>query len=175
MGGRKEQIGRHCPYCGAMVSFGEYFCRSCHKKFTDPNELDAPSIRQPETYVVSIRNPWISALLSATSAGLGQLYNGDTGRGLAFFLVFITLSFNIFTTQYQAILLPVIWIAAILEALWSARRINGYTRPFGGMSSLLYALLAVLGLIVAFHFLTGEPSMSYLARIFPLVNLLGVG
>jgi len=171
MGNRKEQIGRHCPYCGAMVSYDEYFCRSCHKKFTDLSELDAPSTRQPETYVIAVRKPWASALLSATSAGLGQFYNGDTLTGLAFFLAYIAVSFNIFTTHYQTILLYVIWVAALTEALWSASRINRYERPFGGVSYLLYTLLAVLGLIVALHFLTGEPDMAYLGRVFPVVNL----
>src|SRR5271157_5577663 len=101
MGSRKEQIGRHCPYCGAMVSYDEYFCRSCHKKFTDQNDLDAPSTQQPDTYVVSIRRAYVSALLSFIGVGLGQFYNGDMLRGLAFFLAFIAISFNIIATPYQ--------------------------------------------------------------------------
>jgi TM2 domain-containing membrane protein YozV len=171
MGSRKEQIGRNCPYCGAIVSYGEYFCRSCHKKFTDQSELDAPSTQQPDTYVVAVRRPWLSALLSATGAGLGQFYNGDTLTGLAFFLAFIAVSFNIVTTHYQTILLYVIWVAAIAEALWSASRINRYERPFGGVSYLLYVLLGIYALIVALHFLTGEPTTGYLARVFPVLHL----
>jgi TM2 domain-containing membrane protein YozV len=171
MGSRKEQIGRKCPFCGAVVSYGEYFCRSCHRKFTDQSELDAPSTQQPDTYVVAVRKPWVSALLSATSAGLGQLYNGDTLTGLVFFLAYIAVSFNIVTTHYQTILLTVIWVAAIAEALWSASRINRYERLFGGVSYLLYVLLGFLALIVALYFLTGEPSIGYLARVFPVVHL----
>jgi TM2 domain-containing membrane protein YozV len=172
MGSRKEQIGRCCPFCGAMVSYGEYFCRSCHKKFTDQSELDAPSTHQPDTYVVAVRKPWVSALLSATGAGLGQFYNGDTLTGLAFFLAYIAISFSIITTHYQTILLSVIWVAAIAEALWSASRINRYERPFGGVSYLLYVLLGIYILIVALHFLTGEPDLAYLARVFPVVHLV---
>jgi TM2 domain-containing membrane protein YozV len=172
MGSRKEQIGRCCPFCGAMVSYGEYFCRSCHKKFTDQSELDAPSTHQPDTYVVAVRKPWVSALLSATGAGLGQFYNGDTLTGLAFFLAYIAVSFSIITTHYQTILLSVIWVAAIAEALWSASRINRYERPFGGVSYLLYVLLGIYILIVALHFVTGEPDLAYLARVFPVVHLV---
>jgi TM2 domain-containing membrane protein YozV len=171
MGNRKEEIGRKCPFCGAVVADGEFFCRSCHKRFTDQG-LDAPSSSGlADTYVVAVRKSYISALLSATGAGLGQLYNGDTLTGLAFFIGYIVVSFNVVTTQYQTILLTVIWIAAIAEALWSASRINRYERPFYGVSRLLYLLLALLALIVALHVLTGEPSMSYLARVFPLVHL----
>jgi FtsH-binding integral membrane protein len=171
MGSRKEEIGRHCPYCGAMVSYDEYFCRSCHKRFTDQNELDAPSTRKPDTYVVSVRRAYLSAFLSLIGVGLGQFYNGDRLRGLAFFLGFIAISFNIITTQYQTFLFYGIWLAALAEALWSSRRINRYERPFGGVSYLLYALLGMFGLIVALHIVTGEPDLVYLGRVFPLVRL----
>ncbi len=171
MGSRKEQIGRNCPYCGAIVVYGEYFCRSCHKKFNDQNELDAPSTHHADTYVVADRKPYISALLSAAGPGLGQFYNGDTLTGLAFFIAFIAVSFNLVASHYQAILIYVIWIAALVEALWSASRINRYERLFGGVSYLLYALLALYALIVALHVMTGEPNLAYLARVFPVVHL----
>ena len=175
MGRSKEQIGRHCPFCGAIVVEGEYFCRSCHKRFTDQSELDAPSTTQPDTYVVSIRRTYVSVLLSFAGVSLGQFYNGDTLKGLAFFLAFIAVSFNIVTTPYQTLLFYGIWLMALGEALWSARRINRYERPFGGGSSyLLYGMLAVYGLVVALHFLTGEPTLAYLGRVFPAVKL-GMG
>ena len=171
MGSRKEQIGRHCPYCGAMVSYDEYFCRSCHKKFTDQNDLDAPSTRQPDTYVVSVRRAYLSALLSCIGVGLGQFYNGDLLRGLAFFLAFIAVSFNIIVIPYQTQLFYGIWLAALAEALWSARRINRYERPFIGRASyLLYGMLAVFGLVVALYLYNGQPDLVYLGRLFPAVH-----
>ncbi|MCK9631820.1 MAG: hypothetical protein M0R30_09270 [Methanoregula sp.] len=54
MGSRKEKIGHHCPYCGAVVVSGEYFCRSSHRKFTDQNELNAPLTHQADMYVVAV-------------------------------------------------------------------------------------------------------------------------
>jgi TM2 domain-containing membrane protein YozV len=172
MGSRKEQIGRCCPFCGAMVSYGEYFCRSCHKKFTDQSELDAPSTHQPDTYVVSVRRAYVSAFLSFIGVGLGQFYNGDMLRGLAFFLAFLAISFNIIITPYQTLLFYGIWLAALAEALWSARRINRYERPFIGRASyLLYVLLGMYILIVALHFVTGEPDLAYLVKVFPVVHL----
>jgi len=171
MGSRKEEIGRHCPYCGAMVSYDEYFCRSCHKRFTDQNDLDAPSTRQPDTYVVSVRRAYASAFFSLIGVGLGQFYNGDTLRGLAFFLGFIAISFTIITVPHQSLLFYGIWLAALAEALWSSRRINRYERPFGGVSYLLYGMLAVFGLIAALPTATGEPDLVYLGRVFPLVHL----
>ena len=169
MGSRIEQIGRHCPFCGAMVSYDEYFCRSCHKRFTDQNELDVPSTTtRPDTYVEPARRPWVSALLSVAGVGLGQFYNGDTLKGIGFFLAFIAVSFNVVTTQYQTSLFYGIWIAALAESLWSARRINRYRRPFLGRASyLLYGMLVLYGLIVALHFMNGDPTMDYLGQVFP--------
>jgi hypothetical protein len=174
MGNRKEQIGRHCPFCSAIVVEGEYFCRSCHKRFTDQSVLDAPtmSTSHPDTYVVAVRHVSVSGILSVTGVGLGQLYNGDTLKGLAFFLAFIAVSFNIITLPYQTLFFYGIWLAAVAEALWSARRINRYERPFsGGASYLLYGLLAVYGLIVVLHFMTGEPTLGYMGRVFPAVKI----
>jgi len=55
--------------------------------------------------------------------------------------------------------------------LFSARRINRYERPFGGVNYLLYAELAVLGLIVVLHVLTGEPDLKYMGKLSPVVSL----
>lgn len=174
MGGNKEQIGRTCPYCGAIVTYDEYFCRACHKRLTDPNQLDAPSTRSPETYIVGIRKPYLSALLSLTCTGLGQFYNGDTLKGLAFFSAFLLVAFGYGGSQYYTQLYFGIWAAAIVEALWSAWRINHYRRPFIGKSRLLWAELGFLSLIVLLHFATGIPGMEYLGKIFPLMNLWGM-
>ena len=81
----KEQIGRKCPYCGAMFTYDEYFCRACHRKFTDQNELDAPSSHKPEIYVVGLPKTGITLVLSFIGVGLGQFYNGDTIKGILFF------------------------------------------------------------------------------------------
>ena len=93
MAGSREQIGRHCPYCGAIITVDEYFCRACHKRLHDQQDFSAPSTLKPETLAVSVRNPFITGLLSLISPGLGQFYNGDTLKGLAIFTGFIAVSF----------------------------------------------------------------------------------
>ena len=115
---------------------------------------------------------YVSAFLSVIGVGLGQFYNGDTLRGLAFFLGFIAISFNIIATQYQTLLFYGIWLAALAEALWSARRINRYERPFWrGKLPALRDCSGCSALIVALHLVTGEPDLVYLGRVFPLVHL----
>lgn len=170
--GKKEQIARNCPFCGAIITYDEYFCRACHKRLPDQQNLDAPSTIRPETYIVSGRNPFIAGALSLISPGLGQFYNGDTLKGLAFFAGFIAVSFGIIGMEYRTPLFFGIWIAGIIEAVWATRRISHYERPFNGTSYFLYALLALFALIGALHLLTGQPDTTYLAKIFPPVVLV---
>jgi hypothetical protein len=171
MGGSKEQVGRNCPYCGAIITVDEFFCRACHKRLYDQQDFSAPSTLKPEILIIGIRNPFIAGGLSLISPGLGQFYNGDTLKGLAFFAGFVAVSFGIIGQEYQTPLCFGIWVASIIEAVWSTRRINSYQRSFSGTSYFLFALLALFTLIVALHLYTGQPDTAYLAKLFPPVVL----
>ena len=157
MAGR-EQIGRHCPYCNAIITYDEYFCRACHKRLEDQQDLTVPSTPRAETCVISVRNPIFAGILSAISPGLGQFYNGDTLKGVAIVAAFITVSFGIAGAEYRTPLFYGIWVIAIIEGFWSARRINQYARPFGRTSYLLYALLVIYGMIIGLYLYTGQPD-----------------
>jgi hypothetical protein len=171
MGRSKEQIGRTCPYCGAMFTYDEYFCRACHRRFGDPYDHNAPSSHQPEPYVVALPKLYASAILSVIGVGLGQFYNGDTIKGVLFFLGFMLISFGYIVTPYQPQLFFGIWIMAMIEALFSAQRISVCKRTYTGISRLLWVELALLGLVAGLHFLTGEPNLLYLGKLFPVVSL----
>jgi hypothetical protein len=171
MGGSKEQIGRNCPYCGAIITYDEFFCRACHKRLYDQQDFDAPSTVKPETYILAVRNPFIAGALSLISPGTGQFYNGDTLKGLAVFTGFIVVSFGIAGQEYRTPLFFGIWVAGFIESIWSGRRINHYERPFFGTSYFLYALLAIFALLMALHLYTGQPDTAYLAKLYPPVVL----
>ena len=172
MGSRKEQIGRHCPFCNAMVTYDEYFCRVCHKRLPDQDQLDAPSTHRPETFVIGLRRIYISVVLAVTAVGLAQFYNGDTLRGVGFFIAFLLVSFgNLGGTQYHTLLFFGVWIAAACEGIFSSWRINQYQRVGAGKSYFLWAELGLLVLIVLLHLATGMPGMEYLGKFFPVVDL----
>jgi TM2 domain-containing membrane protein YozV len=178
MGSRKEQIGRHCPHCGAIITYDEYFCRACHTRLTDQLHLDAPGRMRPDTYTVAARKRWLSFLLSLAFPGLGQFYNGETLKGLAFGIAWMIVSFGSVGGKYQLVLLFGIWIAALAEALISALRINSYVRTFTGTSFLLWLGLAGLGALVLIHLYTGLPEIAYLRKIFPVeyfINTMATG
>ncbi|MDO9325680.1 MAG: hypothetical protein Q7T80_12075 [Methanoregula sp.] len=172
MAGKKEQIARHCPFCNAMVTYDEYFCRACHKRLPDQDQLDAPSPHAPVTYVVGLRRVYFSALLAIAGVGLAQFYNGDTIKGTGFFLAFLFVAFSgIGGSQYHTILYFGIWIAAACEGIFSSWQINQYKRSCAGKSVLLWAELGFLSFIVLLHFATGIPDVAYLGNFFPLMNL----
>jgi hypothetical protein len=175
--GSKEQIGRNCPYCGAVITYDEFFCRACHKRLYDQQDFSAPSTLKAETFVVAVRNPYIAGILSFASPGLGQFYNAETLKGLVFFLAFIVISFDMIAgdilTAFHAVFFFGIWILGIIDAFYSAWQISHFVKPCTtGASYLLYVLLALYALIVVLHLWTGQPDIQYLGRLFPGVLLL---
>ena len=130
--GSKEQIGRNCPYCGAVIIVDEYFCRACHKRLLDQQDFSAPSTVKAETYIVAVRNPFIAGILAFVSPGLGQFYNAETLKGLVFFLAFIAISFDMIAvdilTRFHAVFFLGIWALGIIDAVYSARQINCFAQ-----------------------------------------------
>lgn len=170
--GSKEQIGRNCPYCGAIVTVDEYFCRACHKRLLDQQDFSAPSTLKAETFVVAVRNPYVAGILSFVSPGLGQFYNAETLKGFVFFLAFIVVSFDMIAwdilTTFHAVFFFGIWILGIIDAFYSAWQISHFVKPCTtGASFPLYILLALYAFIVVLHLYTGQPDIQYLAKLFP--------
>ena len=175
--GSKEQVGRNCPYCGAVITYDEYFCRACHKRLHDQQDFSAPSPVKAETFVVAVRNPWIAGLLAVASPGLGQFYNAETLKGLVFFFAFIVISFDMIAadilSRFHALFFYGIWIIGIIDAFYSAWQISHFIKPCTtGASSLLFVLLALFAFIVGLHLYTGQPDIHYLAKLFPPLALM---
>ena len=173
----KEQIGRNCPYCGAIITYDEFFCRACHKRLYDQQDFSAPSPVKAETFVVAVRNPYVAGILSVASPGLGQFYNAETAKGIVFFLAFLVISFDMVSTdiltRFHAIFFFGIWLASVIDAFYSAWQISHFVKPCTtGASSLLYVLLAFYALIIVLHIWTGQPDTAYLAKFFPPVVVL---
>lgn len=74
------------------------------------------------------KNPTLAAALSFFVIGLGQLYNGQLGKGITYFVLAI-----IFTVMTGIIigffLLPVFWVYAICDAYRTADAINKSHHP----------------------------------------------
>ena len=76
---------------------------------------------------LQIKNAVLAAVLSVFLAGLGQIYNGQIGKGILLFLIRLVsdcLFFLIFPLAFSFLL----WIYGMYDAYKSAERIN--TRGF---------------------------------------------
>ena len=131
-----DKMGSDCPHCGAELPPGVFYTLSIalgeasSSVLTAPDRLpphltQTPHTSEPQPDVVSsVHNsslrPWLAATLSLL-CGLGQLYNGQTVKGL----VLIVLGSVALTTIHLPIvqlLMPAVWLYAIIDAYLVARR-----------------------------------------------------
>lgn len=72
-----------------------------------------------------MHHPGIAAVLSFFYTGLGQIYNGQIGKGLIFFVVRLISDFLMFVL-IGFITTPIIWIWGMIDAYREAQRANLY-------------------------------------------------
>jgi TM2 domain-containing membrane protein YozV len=71
-----------------------------------------------------LKNPGVAAVLSFFFTGLGQIYNGQIAKGLAFMVCgFISCLMMLLLIGF--ITTPILWIWGIVDAYKTAERING--------------------------------------------------
>ena len=70
-----------------------------------------------------MRNPIIAAILSIIVAGLGQIYNGQIGKGVLF-IVLQLINGALTVVLIGWILMPIVGLWATLDAYFVAKRNN---------------------------------------------------
>ncbi|WP_353951267.1 DUF2510 domain-containing protein [Knoellia sp. S7-12] len=75
------------------------------------------------TQFVAPKNPALSLLGSFFIPGLGQLMNGDTGKGIGMFVGYV-FSFLLMFVLVGFLTAPAIWIWGMIDAYQSAQRWN---------------------------------------------------
>ncbi|WP_078430633.1 hypothetical protein [Alkalihalobacterium alkalinitrilicum] len=70
-----------------------------------------------------MKNPGIAAVLSFFFAGLGQIYNGEIAKGIAFIIAYF-ISGLLMLILIGFITTPILWIWGMVDAYKSAERIN---------------------------------------------------
>ena len=124
-----------CPNCGSrLASEGATVCNNCGRATgvvapAQPNTGGyGPASGQYYAPPREIKNPALAAVLSLICAGLGQVYNGEVGKGIAFFFVAIILGLTI-VLVIGIILVPIWWIYCAYDAYKVAEAINSGARP----------------------------------------------
>jgi TM2 domain-containing membrane protein YozV len=70
-----------------------------------------------------MRNPILAAILSLIVAGLGQIYNGQIGKGVIFILVQL-INGALTAILIGWFLLPIVGLWAMIDAYMTAKRNN---------------------------------------------------
>ena len=72
---------------------------------------------------VFYKNPGLAAILSFFYMGLGQIYNGQIGKGILFIVVY-TISWLLIFILIGLITTPILFIYGMYDAYKSAEKIN---------------------------------------------------
>ncbi|MEG3056780.1 MAG: zinc ribbon domain-containing protein [Proteiniphilum sp.] len=100
----------YCPECGKeLVSSKAEICPNC-------------GVRLKEV-AINKRSPIIAAILSLFISGLGQIYNGQFGKGIAYIIIEMICAASLLIL-IGFILLPIWWLIGIADAYMSANKIN---------------------------------------------------
>lgn len=76
-----------------------------------------------ETVPTFYKNPSVATILSFFFMGLGQIYNGQIGKGIAFIVAYI-ISILLMFAIIGFLTTPVLWIWGMVDANVSANQIN---------------------------------------------------
>ncbi|MFT5284325.1 MAG: TM2 domain-containing membrane protein YozV [Planctomycetota bacterium] len=69
------------------------------------------------------KNPSLAIVLSFLCMGLGQIYNGEIGKGISFIVLYF-ISAMLMVVFVGFITTPILWIWGMVDANNSAKRIN---------------------------------------------------
>ncbi len=112
-----------CSKCGTRAEAGASTCQSCGAALGQLNG-PAAAIVQPQIVVVkSAKSGGLAAVLSFLWCGLGQIYNGQIGKGIVFMFVYF-ISFLMIFVVIGLITTPILWIWGMVDAHNTAERLN---------------------------------------------------
>jgi len=122
------------------------FCPECGKELISPNAEICPNCgvrikKNPE------KSPGIAALCSLIFTGLGQVYNGDVGRG------FLILVGSVIGSLFFFIPGVIVAIYGIYDAYVTAKRMNAGEIPYketNALHMILFVVLWFFGIIISF-------------------------
>jgi TM2 domain-containing membrane protein YozV len=109
---------RFCRDCGDVIDESAEICPHCGVRQRAPPKSSVESALDD---LFEGGNPFVAALLSAVFPGLGQLYNRDLERGLAF-IVGSMLALLSALVLVGFVLYPAVWVYAIYDAYTRAER-----------------------------------------------------
>jgi TM2 domain-containing membrane protein YozV len=125
----RTEVLLDCQVSGQMVS-----CPTCNGEFRMPYLQATPLISTPtfvsptfarsNQFVSPPKNPGVSAVLSFLFLGLGQIYNGQIGKAIMFWLINLMLIVLGLMLAIPFLMIPILWIYGIFDAYSAAEKLN---------------------------------------------------
>lgn len=117
-----------CQNCGTDNTDWSQACKSCGRQLQAVNSpggaVGGYAVGYaPARIPTPLKNPGVAAVLSFFFVGLGQIYNGEIGKGLVFMFCGFISGLMIFIL-IGIVTTPILWIFGILDAYKTAERIN---------------------------------------------------
>ncbi|HHT18487.1 MAG: zinc ribbon domain-containing protein [Euryarchaeota archaeon] len=106
---------KYCSNCGAQIDAKAEICPKCGVR---QHYVPFHPAQSHE-----IKSPGLAAVLSALWVGLGQIYNGEIGKGLGLMVAYI-ISALLILVLIGIITTPILWIYGIYDAYDTAKKIN---------------------------------------------------
>jgi len=168
-----------CPHCGKVsTEQSPRFCSGCGARMDGKSPAGYPGYGGYSAPVPAReqKSTLIAGACSTVLPGLGQVYNGETAKGFALFImtcVGLTLGLVLSGIPgfIASIVGPIIWLYAIYNAYKTAGKMNTGEIPFREMRMLhviLFVVFAIAVIAVAFvllYVLVFEPLMSQLGPL----------
>lgn len=101
----------YCKNCGAEIDDKAEICPKCGVRV------------KPISISIEKKSSGIAAIASFFVPGLGQIYNGEIGKGIMYIIIGIVFALMMFVL-IGFILYPLFWIYNIYDAYSTAEKIN---------------------------------------------------
>jgi TM2 domain-containing membrane protein YozV len=114
-----------CSSCGTQASDTDQTCSNCGRALAAAPVPAPYAVAQPQQVILvkSGKNSGLAAVLSFFWCGLGQIYNGQLGKGLIVGFVYF-LSVLAMALLIGFITTPILWIWGMYDAYQTAERLN---------------------------------------------------
>ncbi len=104
---------KFCSNCGKKIDRKAEICPKCGVRVAEPRER-----KHRET-----KSAGLAAVLSFFISGLGQIYNGQIGKGIGMIVLYIFFWILVFVIIGIPLLL-ILWIYGMYDAYNTAKKIN---------------------------------------------------
>ncbi len=152
-----------CPHCGKVSNEDSpRFCSGCGARMDGNTPAGYPVYPAPSR---PQKNQTTAGFCSTCLPGLGQVYNGETGKGFAIFL-FTIIGLVIFIVPGL-----IIWLYAMYDAYNVSGKMNTGEVPFREtriLHMILFIVLAMIVIVIALVIIIAMVMAALMDQLRPL-------